>query len=397
MITFIEFKIYLFRILDVIYKIYNDSFKLFGYTTKTGDTCNILLNAMVILSLYGFIIYLVVYNFILTNYYLYYKTTNIFRENPTLSIIPEYNQVTNIYYITDWFSIDWNIFLYIFYILHIFVFIGYLFYYSSIPNILVEFQYTIALFVIILFIIIIYIFTNFYNTNKLSIKIKNIMNILYNNINNEYLNTYICNYNDDNNGLNIDFEKGKCNDIKKHFSNNGLYNYLSSVINEIETLKNKSIKDMDIDIIKKIEDKNGKKYYDKLISAFITYELVKYFINNNLIEESKEFFSVLNTSNSNILNLINSKLNIFLYLKLNNLSLLEANYTYNDKMKETIKNPKLFYSILKEYLVIETSLTNSVNDVYNICKNDITCVYIYYLLISVITIIFIIVYFISNI
>ena len=116
MINYIDFKILFMKIIDVFNKIYGDSLEIFNKASVKNDTCNTIINMIVVLSLYGIVIYLVIYNFMLSNYYIYYRTTNLFRDNPILAIVPEYNQVTNIYYITDWFSIDWNLLMYIFYI-----------------------------------------------------------------------------------------------------------------------------------------------------------------------------------------------------------------------------------------------------------------------------------------
>ena len=43
-----------------------------------------------------------------------------------------------------------------------------------------------------------------------------------------------------------------------------------------------------------LKDKKGKLYKDKIISALFTFQLVNYFIDNDLIEEAKDFFAAYN-------------------------------------------------------------------------------------------------------
>lgn len=354
---------------------------------NAGLGCSDIKILILIIAVFLLVLYIFISNVVLSLYYIYYNSTNVLRDNPSLSIIPHFNQIQNLQYITSYFSLDKNIFNYTIILIVIIVILLYLYNREFInkDGFKSYFKFTGIYTILVLAIVIIYIIYSYGENVKLSNMVYSTNNMIYDNLNKEYINI-VCNYKNINK---------VCNNFKINYSS-GLFNsYMISLRNEIELSKKLSLKDISIDDFKGLRDKNNVLYIDKYVSAFFTKIIIKYFIDNNLVEESKEYFSLNNLSDTK--GYFNNRINIILYLKINNISLLESNFIYNQDMQNILPNIKIYYEILKEYLKLESTISNNINDIYNICKYKIINVYLYYVLIFVISIILIVLYIVNNI
>ena len=243
-------------------------------------------------------------------------------------------------------------------------------------------------------LLIIYYLVNYKQIIRLG-KAINISNrIIYNNINVDFINSQkICNYLYKKNEMDYKFVYGKCNDVDDNIGINKLYDYIKTIIDDIE-FNIAPINNIDINKFKTLTDKNGKLYKDKIISALFTYQLLKYFIDNDLIEEAKDFFSAFNIIYSPNIYLLRKKINPLIFLRDNNILVFDNIYEYNSKMKYALNNNKNIYNYLyAEYTKRQNIIQDIVVEIFNICKYKFFSVYNYYFGIFIIFIILLIFYY----
>jgi hypothetical protein len=183
-----------------------------------------------------------------------------------------------------------------------------------------------------------YFFYNYTFLNLLSKRGNTLKNLFYDNINIEFLTKYqLCNYAHKKDKFDDYFVVDKCNDLKSNFNLKKLFAYLTDVINEIYNQDN----EITLEKFKTLQDKNGVLYKDKLSSAFFTFVLIRYYIDNNLVEDAKELFS------TNNLNSPLTRINPILSLNYDSLMFASSNgLTYDMiQMQRAFNNNKDIYFI----------------------------------------------------
>jgi hypothetical protein len=360
------------------------------------NTCDIIYT---IYYLTIFIIFLLLIIWIL--YDIYSKTYFIFnatfakmlKNQIKLDDIPEFSQLKNIIYITDNFSFDYTLIIFISIIVIIIYFAYYFQVNLEIESVYKEFNILLPFLAISLIIGIIYYIYNFNYTNLLSRRSKNLLELVYNNINLNFINSQgICNYISKKNKFDDYFVAGKCNDIKYNFNQTKLYNYITEIMNSAYNKDNT----LTLEKFKTLKDENGNSYVDNLSSAFFTFILIRYFVDNNLLEEGKDLFSTFNLIKTKLM----PRINPILYL--NNESILfnsknELIYTNNPNMQKAFNRNKDIYNyVYNDYYNKKSLIQELIVDIYNLCKYKMLSVYDYYSLIGFIIICLIIYYFIIN-
>jgi len=323
--------------------------------------------------------------------YTYYKTYYIFKDNKRLLDDPLFHQINDFIYYNDYISYDINLFWFIITIIFLLIKIQIFETISDKKDNFRMLKYFCYLSIILL---IIYYLVNYKQIIRLG-KAINISNrIIYNNINVDFINSQkICNYLYKKNEMDYKFVYGKCNDVDDNIGINKLYDYIKTIIDDIE-FNIAPINNIDINKFKTLTDKNGKLYKDKIISALFTYQLLKYFIDNDLIEEAKDFFSAFNIIYSPNIYLLRKKINPLIFLRDNNILVFDNIYEYNSKMKYALNNNKNIYNYLyAEYTKRQNIIQDIVVEIFNICKYKFFSVYNYYFGIFIIFIILLIFYY----
>lgn len=320
----------------------------------------------------------------------------IFKNQLLFADIPEFYQLKNFVYITDSISFDYHFIIFISILLII-----YSIYYYFNNNLREqftdifekEFNLLIPFIIISIIIGIIYYIYNSYNIIVLSNKSNKITKIIYDNINKDFINTTkICNYDEDkNSNTDSDFIKGNCNDLKINFTTSKFYNYISDTINEMYS--NAKLKSVSLEKFLTLKNNNNIPYKDLLISSFFTYTFIKYYIDNNLFDNAKQFFSKSNLDTFFYKYRINPILDFNYDSILFNPSNNDLNFN-NPFMQQAFNNNKeIYYYVYNEYYELCNDIQNIIVDIYNICSNKTICMYYYYLIIGVIMIFIIIYYF----
>jgi len=372
-------------------KIYLDTFK------KEAFVCSDIriINDAIITVLWLFLIasllwmgYEIYYNI-----YLYFKLTSYryFKEN-TLKFAdsPLFKQLENMFYLNDYFSIDYVLLTFV--LTAIFVVFKLYIFDSILNDNDLHFRYLILFCYISVLFAFIYYVMNYTSIIKVGKELNAINRIFYTNINANFINNKkICNYLDKKNDFDNNFVYGKCNDLKYNISINRLYEYIKLIFDEI--IRNYS--NINVSKFKTLADKNGVLYKDKIISALFTFQILKYFVDNNLTEEAKDFFSAFNMIYTPNIQIIKKKVNPILYLNINELMISDTSmYKFEGELKESFyDNKEVFEFVKMEYNKIQNQIQNIVVDVYDICNTKLISVYVYYFLLLIIIIILIIFYY----
>lgn len=343
--------------------------------------------------LYMLLIIYIIYDIYVKNYYILHSAVGkTVKTQLKLGDIPEFNQIKNIVYITDNFSFDISLVIFII-LISIIIYIAYYLYYNlNIKIVYKEFNILLPFFGIIIIVGICYYIYNFTYTNLLARRSKNLLDMIYKNINLNFINNKsICNYITKKNKFDDYFIAGKCNDIKFNFNQTKLYLYINEIMTELYNKDN----NLTLEKFKTLKDNNGISYTEKLSSAFFTFVLIRYFIDNNLIDEAKELFSIYNLSKNKLL----PKINPILYLNYESIiftSKNELNYSNHNIRNAFNNNQDIFNYIYNDYYNKSSLIQEIIVDIYNLCKYKMFSVYDYYALIGVICILIIIYYFIIN-
>jgi len=320
------------------------------------------------------------------------------KDNPRLIDSPLFLQIKNLYYFNDYFSIDIMFLLFIITPIFILIKLWILeFGFDKDNKFRQSFKYTKWYCYLIMIIGIIYYIINYNNITALGKRINVANNIIYNNINADFINSEkICNYLNKKTEFDYDFVYGKCNDIRNNISVSKLYSYIKKITDEIHN-NIAPIANIDVKTFKSLKDKNGKLYKDKILSALFTYQLVKYYIDNDLTEEAKDFFATYNIFYLKNINLARKKINPILYLRFDDLMLFNKTFEYNKQMEKSFgRNKDIYNYIYSEIMKVQNTIQNVVVDIYNICNYKLISVYAYYFIMFLILIIFIIIYIYYN-
>jgi len=335
---------------------------------------------------------------IIHNIYIYFKMSIFltFKNNKRLIDSPLFKQLTNIYYFNDYLSFDYMFLLFIstpiFLLFKMYIF-------EKIDTTKKVFELSKIFNYAILIIGIIYFIIVYKNISNLGQRINTINNLIYDNINNDFINSEkFCNYLNKKTIYDYDFVYGKCNNLSNNISINKLYDYIRKLILEIGQ-NIAPIQNITIDNFKLLKDKNGILYKDKIISAFFTYQLIKYYVDNDLEDEAKDFFSAFNLIYlKKNLNILRTKINPILYLRYDDIILFNKILDYNVDMENSFQGNKEIYNyIYKEYNIIQNNVQNIVVDIYNICSYKLFSIYSYYFIIFIIMLILIFYYIYKNI
>ena len=336
------------------------------------------------------IIWIVYYTLHLNSMALSYNIGLLFKDQIKLKDILAFKQIDNLIYITDNFSFDYVLFFYIFLVILI---LGIAYYFNSIiniPEVFKEFNLLLPLLVLIVLIGVFYFFYNYTFLNLLSKRANTLKNLFYDNINIEFItNQKLCNYAEKKDKFDDYFIINKCNDIKSNFNLKKLFAYLTDVINEIYNQDN----EITLEKFKTLQDKNGVLYKDKLSSAFFTFVLIRYYIDNNLAEDAKELFS------TNNLNSPLTRINPILSLNYDSLMFASSNgLTYDmPQMQRAFNNNKDIYNyVYNDFYNNNSQIQEFIVDIYNICKYKMISVYDYYVMIGLIILCIVIYYFIHH-
>lgn len=313
--------------------------------------------------------------------------SNLFIKDPSLASYPEYNQISNIIYINEWFSIDYGFIINLIFIISFLISIYFIYSLNDkYTDIFYNFNYSIILFITILIIYIIIYLYNYSNIITLSKKINDSMNIIYNNINYEFIDNYkLCDY-FDNTKNNDNFKYGKCNNALSKYNSLNIKKYIQDKLSNIKNINTISFNDFkNLDV------------YNKIKTALFTNSIIYYFIKNNQENELQEFLSITNITNTNFIdNIYKFHINPFLYLKISDLSFLNSNYSYNDYIHSFNDNKNIYFGTIKDYNDLEYNLSNNIVSIYNICRlKMLSSSFINYIYMLII-ILFIIIYIIYN-
>lgn len=335
----------------------------------------------------------IIYDIIAKNYYYINANFNLLlKDNISLKDIPEFYQITNIIYFTDNYSIDIGI---IFFLGIIAICIAIIYFFHTkmlITEIYTEFNLFIIVLIISFILGIIFIIYNFSSLNLLSRRNNNIIQLIYNNINMQFINNQVlCNYLHKNSIFDDYFSYGKCNDIRNLFTQQKLYSYISGIMNEIYNNNNTIITG---DTFKSLKDNNGILYRHRLCSAFFTFSLIHYYIDNNLLNEAKEFFSTFNLIKLQFKPRINPILNLNYDSIL--MKSIDLSYTIPEMQIAFNENQEIYNLVYNDFYNINSTIQNLIADIYNICKYKMLCIYSYYLIIFILMILVIVYYFIKN-
>ena len=330
------------------------------------------------------------------NLYIYLKLTlfSYIKENPRLLDSPLFIQVKKLYYFNDYFSID--LFFLIFVTTPIFILIK-LWILEKAKGEYDHFNYLKIYCYLIMATGVLYYLMVYKNITALGKRMNYVNNVIYNNINADFINSQkICNYLNKRSDFDYDFVYGKCNDIKSNMSISKLYNYIKTVTNDIQQ-NIAPMANISIEKFKTLKDKNGKLYKDKILSALFTFQIIKYYIDNDLVDEAKDFFAAYNIIYFNKINVVRQKINPILYLRFDDIMFFTKNYDYNERMAESFGDNKDIYNyIYSEFSRIQNNVQNVVVDIFNIVSYKLISVYAYYFVMFIILVILLIIYIYNN-
>lgn len=317
-----------------------------------------------------------------------YNIGLLVKDQIRLNDILAFKQIEHLFYINDGFSFDYMLFIYLFIIILIIAIAYYFIFILKISEVYNEFNLLLPLLLFIISAGIFYFIYNYTFINLLSKRANTLKNLFYDNINIEFIKNYqLCNYSHKKDKFDDYFIIDKCNDIKTNFNLNKLFSYLTDVMNEIYNKDN----EITLEKFKVLRDKNDVLYKDKMSSAFFTFIIIRYYIDNNLIEDAKELFSINNLSS------IIRRINPILLLNYDSL-LFSSSYglTYDmPNMQKAFSNNKDIYNyVYNDFYNNNSQIQEIIVDIYNICKYKMISIYNYYVLIGIIIICIIIYYFI---
>jgi len=355
----------------------------------------------IILSLVFFflmfsLVWLLYDTYINVSTYLKMTTFLLLKENPRLIDDPLFIQIKKLYYFNDYFSID--IMFLIFVTTPIFILIKlWILEKSADINYKNKFEKLKIYCYIIMVIGVLYYLYIYKDYSSLGMRVNTANNIIYNNVNLDFINSQkICNYLNKKSEYDYSFIYGKCNDIKNNMGISKLYNYIRSVTNEIQQ-NIAPMNNITIEKFKTLRDKNGKLYKDKILSALLTFQLIKYYLDNDLIEEAKDFFSAYNQIYLNKISVVRQKINPILYLRFDDIMIFNKNYEYNLRMAESFGDNKDIYNyIYSEFNRTQNIIQNVVVDIYNTLRYKMLSVFAYYFIMFLVLVIFIIIYIYNN-
>lgn len=355
-----------------------------------------IIDKIVIIVLWLFLVSSLIWMFyeIFINMYLYFKLTSYiyFKDgNPKFADSPLFKQLENMFYLNDYFSIDYILITFV--ITAIFVIVKLYIFKKILNEDKYHYRYIILFCYISIGLAFIYYILNYIYIINIGKGLNAINRIFYTNINTDFINNKkICNFLDKKNEFDNNFVYGKCNDLKKNISITRLYEYIKSIFDDISR-NHSPANDINNKKFKTLTDKNGVLYKDKIISALFTFQILKYFVDNDLLEEAKDFFSAFNIIYTPNIQIIKKKINPILYLKIDNLMIFDNTYIFEGELKESFyENKEIFEFIKFEYNKIQNQIQNIVINIYDICNTKLMSIYVYYFTLFIIILILILIH-----
>jgi len=387
----------------IIYFIYEEGSNLVKLLTKSLEKEPIIcsdiriINDTIIFILWLFLISSLLWMIyeIFKNIFLYFKLTSYryFKDgNPKFADSPLFKQLENLFYLNDYFSIDYIFITFVITVIFVIVKL-YIFYDFLDKKDEFHYRYIIMFCYISIALSFIYYILNYIYIINVGKGLNAINRIFYTHINIEFINSKkICNYLDKKNEFDNKFIYGKCNDLKSNISINRLYEYIKSIFDDISR-NHLPANDLNNAKFKTLTDKKGVLYKEKIISALFTFQILKYFVDNNLLEEAKDFFSAFNMIYTPNIQIIKKKINPILYLKIDNLMIFDNTYQFEGELKESFyENKEIFEFIKMEYNKIQNQIQKIVVDVYDICNTKLMSIYVYYFSLLIVIIILLFIY-----
>lgn len=390
--------IYMQNIQNLLKKFIDKELSQTGEILSTAgyDLCLKIYLVIALLIIHIAVAYIFIKCLLYSIYFIYYRLTFIFRQNPSLYHSPLFAQMDDFSYYNTYFSYETYTIRYLFCILLIVLGLSYVYVKTSgkIPGVISFYQFIIIFIIIVFVLIATYILINLSYIIRINNILNNLNKLVYDNLNIELM-PYMCDYTE-NKKNSVDFTYGKCNNIR--CDRDKMWEYINIVVIDMNTKYPEAIplfnneftnnpEKAKKDILLKCVDDNNVSYYDKILRAMVTYSLLNYFLENNLRYEGAEFFSIYNTINTNIFEeYLKKRLNPFLYLKTKNLMLI--NYTYSTNESNLLDN-KMFSLLKNDYDEIKDEITNGIIEAHDLFYYSITPAGYIYVLISIIGIILI--------
>jgi hypothetical protein len=336
------------------------------------------------------IIWIIYYTLHINSTAISYNVGMVFKDQIKLKDILAFKQIDNLIYITDNFSFDYVLFIYLFLVILILLISYYFISIIHIPEVYKEFNLLLPLLLFIVVVGIFYFLYNYTFINLLSKRANNLKNLFYDNINIDFITKHeLCNYSHKKDKFDDYFILDKCNDIKSNFNLKKLFAYLTDIMNEIYNQDN----EITLEKFKSLQDKDGVYYKDKLSSAFFTFVLIRYYIDNNLLDDAKDLFSMYNLKS------ILPRINPVLSLNYDSLIFSSSNgITYDmPQMQKAFNNNKDIYNyVYNDFYNNNSQIQELIIDIYNICKYKMISVYDYYIMIGIVILCIVIYYFINH-
>lgn len=367
---------------------------------STGtDLCLKIWLFLCILIMHISVLYIFIKCLMYTVYFIYYRVTLILRENPSLYHSPYFAQLNDFTYYNKYLAFEKYILTYIILIIIFFCCLLFLYVYTKgliknskgeITSAFSYYTYLIGYAVMVIAISIAFMIMHAVTIVRVSSIINNMLDNLYDNLNLEYLNN-VCDYTE-NKDHSVSFIYGYCNGLESNREK------LKTFLGQINTawsakhpgylgiyrgLYNEGRKDEAKEYLMGLKDDDDVSYYGKMLRALVTFSLINYFVQNNLRNEGQRFFSISNTVRENLFDeLIKTRINPFLYLKNNNLILI--NYVFTRSEYVNIIPGDLFDILNNDYDDIKDNITNGIIELYDIFTYKMTPAAYSYILISIV-------------
>lgn len=372
-----------------------------------GILCKQIYVVICIIIIYIVVLYLFIYSFVLTCLFIHTNFINLFKTHKSLEDDIRTSQMNNTYHITDYLSLEKNMFSMFILIILSFICMVYLFVTCNVlPH--TKWPY-LTIFIVISFIILLIYFIIYYSTiSRISAINYNLLNNIYSYLNYEYLNDgAMCNYFDKDKAKvsnpNYDFIEGKCNTVDTSETN--LKNYILAQITLMSAHVDITDPNVSKETLKNIKDSNGAKYYDKIINATMTYAIA-YYLNTLNSQNAKDFFALSNILNGNFIeSLFKFRINPFLYISRDNINILQYSLpsaimsvprTASGEVSTTassINTSNLYKYIRHDYDSIKNILTNNIIDYIRLTDSLTPSAYCYITIMMIGLIMFVINYY----
>lgn len=357
----------------------DSALQLQNIMASTGtDLCLKLYLIICLIIVHYISIYIFIKSIAYSLYFIYYRLTLILRENPSLYHSPYFAQIDDYTYYNQYFAVEKYLLFFMVGGIASAICIAYIHYKTKDAikgdgSALTYFSSQMAYLSLVFFLSIVFIIAFRTSILRTSSVINTMMDSIYDNLNVEYLQS-VCEYTE-NKSESVDFIYGMCNGLQSNKKK--LWQYVASVAIEWDAkypeyniIINENKNDLDYakELLLKQVDDDGVSYYNKILRAMLTFSLINYFIDNNLRYEAQRFFSLRNIVRG-FFGKFRDRENPFLYLKTNNLMLI--NYVFSFDPKSGIDR-KIYDLLSNDYDDIKDTITNGIITAHDILNYKMT-------------------------